>query len=202
LRTCRAIAQEIAGNVDILTTRLRNLPERHRSIRAAFEHSWQLLTVAERKLFSHLSVFHGGFDDEAALSVTGASLPILRTLLDKSLLRRIAEHRYDMHELLRQYAAEILEADPAACMAVRAGHARYYADFLVAQATDLVGRNQQQVLMRVAVEIENVRQAWQFAVEQGWCATVTQCLGSLYMFYRIRARFEEGVALFSYVIEQ
>ena len=67
--TCDEIAEAIAHNLDLLVTRMRDVPERHRSIRVAFEHSWQWLTDAEQRLFTRLGVFVGGFDRESAATV-------------------------------------------------------------------------------------------------------------------------------------
>jgi hypothetical protein len=60
--SCQEIAQEINSNMDFLRTSMRDIPERHRSIRATFDHSWNLLSEGERRALCQLSVFHGGFD--------------------------------------------------------------------------------------------------------------------------------------------
>lgn len=62
----KKIAAEIEHSLDILTTRLQNVPERHRSMRAVFEHSWQRLSAEEGDVLKRLSVFRGSFDQEAA----------------------------------------------------------------------------------------------------------------------------------------
>ena len=106
LRAMRAqeIAERIAHDPDFLATSVRNVPERHRSIRALFEHSWYLLSAAERSVFMKLSVFRDGFRLEAAQQVAGTSISVLVALIDKSVVRPEREGRYDMHELIRQYA--------------------------------------------------------------------------------------------------
>jgi len=102
--SCREIAQEIESNTDFLITSMRDIPERHRSLRATFEHSWRLLSEAERDALCRLSVFHGWFDCLAAEIVAGASLPLLSSLVSKLLIRRTQDGRYDLHEVIRQYA--------------------------------------------------------------------------------------------------
>src|SRR5262249_50005594 len=84
---CGQIAAQIAVGLDLLATPLRNVPERHRSLRATFEQSWRLLSEAERGVLAVLSVFRGGFDLQAASNVAGADLPMLACLVDKSLIR-------------------------------------------------------------------------------------------------------------------
>src|SRR5690606_39209661 len=107
------IADEIERSVDFLITPLRDTPERHRSLRAVFDYSWQLLPPAQQVAFRRLAMFAGGFDRQAAQAVAGATLPVLAALVDKSLLYRGAAGRYVLHEMLRQYAAEQLAANPA-----------------------------------------------------------------------------------------
>ena len=73
LKTLRPadIAQELQHSLDILTTRSRNLPERHRTLRTVFSHSWRLMDEGEGDVFQKFSVFRGGFTREAAQVVTG-----------------------------------------------------------------------------------------------------------------------------------
>ena len=108
--TCQEIAQQIEHNLDLLATSSADRPERHRSLRAAFEYSWDLLSADEQKAFKKLAVFQGGFRREAAEKVAGAPLSLLFTLVDKSLLRRGTSGRFEMHSLLRQYITEKLNA--------------------------------------------------------------------------------------------
>jgi predicted ATPase/DNA-binding CsgD family transcriptional regulator len=105
------IAAEIIRSADFLHTTMRNAPERLRSIRAVFEATWRRLTLDERQAFRRLSIFRGGCTREAAQGVAGVDLSALAGLVDKALLRRSGEgKRYEIHELLRQYAAEQLDA--------------------------------------------------------------------------------------------
>jgi predicted ATPase len=111
LLPCAEIAQEIEQGLDILRSSLQNCSERHQSMRAVFTHSWQLLSEAEQRTLAALSVFRGGFHREAAMQVAGASIFLLASLESKSLLQRNrTTNRYEIHELLRQYAAEQLAA--------------------------------------------------------------------------------------------
>ena len=105
LLSCAEIADEIEGGIDFLATSMRDVPDRHRSLRAAIDQSWRLLTDEQRSAFSRLSVFRGSFDRSAAVAVTGADLRLLSELIAKSLLRRPDFGRFELHELLRQYAS-------------------------------------------------------------------------------------------------
>jgi predicted ATPase/transcriptional regulator with XRE-family HTH domain len=106
--SCREIVQEIEDSIDFLASGARDVPQRHRSMRAVFDYSWQLLSAQEQQVLMGLSVFRGGFTREAAAQVAGATLPVLSTLVDKSLVRHRNDTRYDLHELVRQYAYEQL----------------------------------------------------------------------------------------------
>ena len=163
--SCAEIAAEIEQNLDFLTSAAQDAPERHRSLRAVFDHSWRLLSPPEQALFAALSVFRGGFQREAADRVAGASLPLLADLSDKSLLRRGEPGRYEIHEMLRQYAEEKLQASPAEYEAVRDRHCRYFAGLMVQHMTQLKGEQPHAVLTALNAERENVRAAWNWAVE-------------------------------------
>lgn len=202
VHSCAEIAQAIEHNLDILTTRLHNVPERHRNIRATFEHSWQQLSEEEKDLFARLSVFRGGFRAEAAAAVAGAAPSTLASLLDKSLLRHTSPDRYDMHELLRQYAAEKLAGNPQKHEAAHMQHAGYFAAFLEGQAARLKGTAQRQALAELVPERDNVHAAWQWAVSGGHIHEVEQSLESLYDFYDIRCWFQAGLALLAPAIER
>ena len=97
------ISVEIESSLDFLSTTVRDLPERHRSIRVVFDRSWQMISPEEQQVLRYLSVFRGGFQRQAAEKVAGATLSNLSTLVNRTLLRRTAAGRYDLHELVRQY---------------------------------------------------------------------------------------------------
>jgi predicted ATPase/DNA-binding SARP family transcriptional activator len=109
-RSCEEIATELERDLDTLATSLRNVPARHRSLSAAFEHSWRLLSGGERAALCQLSRFPDGFGADDAERVAGASSATLANLVDKSLLRRTASGRYEMHRILKWYAAQKLQA--------------------------------------------------------------------------------------------
>ena len=102
------IALELAQSLDAISSSNPGLPERHRSFRAVFERSWQRLSAQEQSAFERLGVFRGGFSRDAALSIAQASSGILLSLVQKSLLRRNAAGRFELHELIRQFLNEKL----------------------------------------------------------------------------------------------
>ncbi len=74
--TTAEIADQIAHTYHSLSTELRNLPDRHATMQAVFDSTWQRLSAEEQSVICKLSVFHAGFSLEAAKQVAGASLSI------------------------------------------------------------------------------------------------------------------------------
>ena len=196
-----SIAHEIQLNLDILATRSRNLPERHRSIRSVFNHSWQLISEEERNVFQKLSVFRGGFTREAAEVVTGATLGTLARLIDKSLVRLNSAGRYNVHELLRQYGAEQLDATDQAEMVQRA-YIDYYFGMLHRFERDIKSQKQIAALDAIATDFENIRNAWQLTLWQEQFVLLHQAIESLHFFADMRGRYHEIVRLLGAAIER
>jgi len=158
------IADEIGKSLDFLESEMRDLPERHRSIRAVFDYSWNLLNDAERQAFMNLSIFIGGLTREAAQKAAGASLRVLTSLVNASLIHRSPNSgRYDIHELLRQYAEEWLKGD-GNYKAICADYATYYLNLMAGYEPDLQGKRQLGALddiafaYTIAEDAENHRQ--------------------------------------------
>ncbi|HET9224157.1 MAG TPA: tetratricopeptide repeat protein, partial [Roseiflexaceae bacterium] len=198
--SCQEIVREVENNLDFLATSLRNVPERHRSLRAVFEHSWRLLSEQEQLVLGRLAVFRGGFRREAAERVAGARLSLLLELVDKSLLRRTAAGRYQMLDVIRQYAAEKL--GDAARGEAQARHCGYYVELLRGRGQALADGRQQAALAEIREEIENLRAGWAWAVEAGKPREIQSFADDLYRFYEMRSRFQEGEELFRHLAER
>jgi predicted ATPase/transcriptional regulator with XRE-family HTH domain len=202
LLSCQEIAQQIEHDLDFLATSLRDAPERHRSLRAAFDHSWKLLLAEEQRVMEQLSVFQGGFRREAAEQVAGASLLLLSALADKSLLRRAGNGRYDLHELMRQYAQANLHKNPTELAAVQDRHSAYYMDFIQQREERLKGPRQAEALAELTAEIDNIRLGWRRAVGHQQEAINHKVLKTLWYFYEIRGWFHEAEAAFGWAVAE
>jgi predicted ATPase/transcriptional regulator with XRE-family HTH domain len=210
--TCDEIAREIERNVNFLEAPLRDLPERHRSLRATLDHSWNLLNPEEKLVLSRLSVFRGSFQRRSAEAVCGASLAVLSSLRNKSLLRSQDQGLYDLHEFIHQYAALRLEEDADEAERTKDRHAIYYAQRLTEWEKALKGNRQVETLDEMAQEIEDLRQAWQRMITccESDCGKTTlfsprQCYSSIFslsLFYELRCRYWEAVSLFSQAVER
>ena len=192
------IAREIARDVDFLEARWSDAPERQRSMRAVFDWSWRLLGDAERRVLRQLSVFRGGFTREGAETIAGATLRVLAGLHHKSLLHwRPADGaagRYEIHELLRQFAAEQLAAVPDEQIdSTRRRHAAYYLQLAKEAAPELAGGPEQIAWFgRVAVELDNFRAVLHWAVEHREVATALRLGTALREFWMTRGYLSEG----------
>ncbi len=186
------IAAELGTNLDLLQTDQAVGATRQRSVRAVFDYSWGLLATHERQALAALSVFRGGFTREAAREVAGATLRDLMGLTTKSLIQRTPAGRYEMHELLRQYAAEKLQADLGEEGAVRDRHAAYYAGFLQERAGLLHGSSQRAALAEIGADIENARTAWDRAIVRGDVAAIGRSLEGMAEFCRVHGWLREA----------
>ena len=194
---CQTIAAEIERDLEFLTTRFRNVPARHRSIQAIFDQTWAQLTVAEQAVFKRLSVFQGEFARKAAQAVAGASLATLSLLVDKSLLRVADNGRYQIHELLRQYAAEHLAQNEAEAVQCQTDHAIYYLEFLYHLRGNIRGHRQLEVIQAIKNELTNVRVAWLQAVAQADAPALEKACDTLGYFYQYTGNYVEGLQLTS-----
>ncbi|MCC6612731.1 MAG: tetratricopeptide repeat protein [Anaerolineae bacterium] len=192
------IAHEIEVNLDFLAADLRDLPERHRSIRAVVESAWGKLSGAEQNAFARLSVFRGGFTRAAAEAVTGEGLRVLMALLQKSLLWRGEDGRYEIHEFLRQYAAGQLERMGEAG-ATRQRHSAYFLDELARWPLD--NGFDDGSLHTLDLDFDNLRTAWIYAAEHGDSQRLNAVLERLNYYCAKRSRFLDATRLFDRLID-
>ena len=199
--SCREIAQEIETNIGFLSSSMRDIPERHRSLKATFDHSWRLLSETEQDVLSRLSVCHGGFDRRAAERIAGATLPLLSSLVSKSLVRRTEGGRYDLHEVIRQYALSQLNEDQAQSDAARDRHCGYFLKFVSDREKHLKSAAQQEVMRELTREMDNIRLAWVWGIERRkfeLLAASVRCLGWM---FEVGGLLREGIEQLELLIQ-
>jgi predicted ATPase/DNA-binding SARP family transcriptional activator len=194
------IAAEIAHNLDFLTSRQSDLSVRHRSIRAAFEHSWNLLTLEEQQALRCLSVFRGGFTREAVKQVLRAPPAVLGSLIDKSLLSLDTFGRYRRHRLLHQYASEKLLEYPQEDLVTRNNHAQYFFSLLQNELIAIRSGNSGAALERLQIEFENIRVAWRYALGTHKTYFLKSGAEALMRFFDARGRYQEAISMFQEAI--
>lgn len=162
--SCQEIAHEIAHNLAFLTASRREVAVRQHSMHAVFLYSWNLLNDDEQRILRQLSVCQGGFQRDAAKHIAGASLRLLRSLIDNSLLLHNDLERYDMHELMRQYAQERLH-EAGEVVQTRRIHLTYY--LILAQQAEpkLTSAERWEWLDRLEKEHANLRAALAWSLE-------------------------------------
>ena len=196
LLSCKEIAKEIEHNIDFLAVSMRDLPERHRSMRAVFDHSWKRLTPDQQQVMCQLSIFQGGFQRQAAEQVAGASLSVLSTLVNRTLLQRSAPGRYELHELVRQYCAGHMATDPQAHETVQQRHYAYFLSLVEAANEELKRSNQLEYLERLEQDYSNLRAALEWALQRDRAPSgddrALRLAGALRWFWRMRGHFHEG----------
>ena len=188
------IAAELQQGLDLLEADIQDMPERHRSIRAAIDYSWQKLDKKEQDVFAGLSVFRGGFTREVAQTVVAANLRQLARLVSKSWLQGggvRGNGRYQIHELLRQYGSEKLR-EGGGETAVQDAHSTYFCEALQRWEPELKGRQQQIALKQIKSDEDNIRAAWQWVIEQEKWEQVDRAINGLGRFYMLTVQRAEG----------
>jgi predicted ATPase/DNA-binding CsgD family transcriptional regulator len=187
------IASEIEMSLSLLVTEYGDVIQRHQSMQATLDVSWNRLSSEQKLSFQELTVFRGGFTRAAAQEVAGATLPLLVTLANKSWLSYDRQgDRYHIHELLRQYGVGKLRLDPTHKEEVRQRHGTYFCIYLKEREADWFGARQQEVALEVRDEIDNIQRAWRWAVARVDVVLIAQGLNSLCRFYFWEGRKSDG----------
>lgn len=215
------ILQRLEQQLDLLVSRRRDLPPRQQSLRVTIEWSYHLLLESERALLTRLSVFLGGWTEEAALAVcaegeradeSSALLPspsavrnALAGLVDKSLVRYEAgdtADRYRLLETVREYAGEKLKENGEAEL-LRARHQDYFLGFAEHAAALLMGPEQAVWLDRMESETDNFRAALngKWAGVEG-AERGLRLAGALLRFWHMRGHYTEGRAHLKRALER
>lgn len=144
---------------EFLTSVAPDALPRHQSLHTVFATSWSLSGPTAQRTLARLSVFRGGAGRQALLAVTGATLADLQTLVGQSLLWRKGAGRYEMHDLLRQFAATQLAVMERSSANDRPVSDERHADYYLTLVGTIVGKGLQAkaVLAVLQEEIDNIR---------------------------------------------
>jgi predicted ATPase/Tfp pilus assembly protein PilF len=161
----QAILSRLTSRLDLLTVGALDAPARQQTMRGAVSWSYDLLQQDEKRLFSHLSVFVGGFGLGSAETICTPSADILAgltSLVHKSLVRPThsldGEPRFAMLETLREYGLEQL-AESGQEDEVRERHALFFLELAQYAEPKLEGPEQVEWLDRLEQELGNFRAA-------------------------------------------
>jgi predicted ATPase/DNA-binding SARP family transcriptional activator len=193
--SCALIAEQLSQGLQLLETDSPDLPAAHRSISAALEQSWGQLSEEEQQVLMRLAVFRGGFDRKVASTVAQASIKALSNLVSRSFVQywspgQTTDHqtgdRYDLHELIAQFARQKLEAS-SELEDVRQAHAQHYLSS-VAQWEAQFKTDPVAPLLSFQVDFENLRLAWRFALERQNVQLLGAGVGGLGLFCTLLSR--------------
>ncbi len=199
-------AEQIASRMDesfrLLSGGGRTAMPHHRTLRATMDWSHELLGEDERTLFRKLCVFAGGFTLEAGEAVgSGGSLEenevleVLSQLADKSLvlvMEQDGEIRYRLLEMVRQYGRDLLW-ESGEEEATRERHATWCLAFAEEAERGLSGPDQAWWLTRLETELDNLRIALQWSLEENAVAELgLRLAASLWSFWLMRGYLSEG----------
>ena len=186
-------------SLTLLTSAARTVPERQRTLRGAISWSYDLLTEAERRLFTLLSVFRGGWTLAAAESIARPeelgldTLGGLSSLVDKSLIRADdpnGQPRFSMLDTIREFAEEQLSSGELE--AVRQRHGYYFLEFAGAAEAHLTGADQGEWLAALEREHANLREALRWAVDTDQAQLAQKAAGALWRFWHQHGHLAEG----------
>ena len=183
-----------------LPSAAQDLPERHRTLRATIDSSYELLDETEQKLFARLAVFAAGWTLEAVEAVcggggTGDVVPVLGSLADKSLVvgTGTRERRFTMLQVVRDYALERL-ASSGEENDLRARHAAYFVSVAEVGESELTGPSQDVWTTRLDAERDNFRAALTYTLDTGDGVTALRLAAALRRLWQLHAELSEGRA--------
>lgn len=201
----RALLERMSDRFNVLLSRAGRR-DRQATLRAAFDWSWELLSEPEKIALAQLSVFEGGFRLESAQAVVDWSgggdgapsvLDMLNWLVDKSLVRQLADDRFDLLESVRLYAAEHLatpqrfsNSGPSELRRTQQRHGRYFASLGPERTCD-----------DACIELDNVVAACRHAMAWQDATTATDALASAWGAINRRGPFRLGVELAKGVLD-
>jgi predicted ATPase len=167
------VLARLSDRFALLTSGVRDVPERHRTLRAAMAWSYDLLLPPEKQLFRRLSVFAGGCTLPAAEAVGGleeaALVDALAALVDHNLVVRSdaagRPPRFSMLETIREFARDLLKQSGEDADA-RTAHMRFFLDLAERLAPTLRGGDQARSLAILEAEHANLRVALDLAAQE------------------------------------
>jgi len=200
------ILQRLDDRFRLLSNGDPTRPERHQTLQAVVDWSYERLDPEEQRLFRSAAVFSGSWG-LAALEAIGtdagtpgaAIFPVLTRLVRKSLVVPVetpqGTRRYRMLETLRQYARERLEhageSDP-----IQRRHLGWLAELVNLTAPKLTGPDQRSALAHLAMEEENLNGALEWALDPRRdpldCRLASRVARQLGRYWQIRGLYRQG----------
>ncbi|MEY4531407.1 MAG: hypothetical protein RLZZ156_2128 [Deinococcota bacterium] len=186
-------------SMDALQSQTTNLPERQRSIRAVFLHSWALLSQAERQGLQRMAIFKNGANRNALLTVAQTSLSQIANLIDKSFVQRAGQQRYTIHPLILEYTLELLQAD-SEFAPMLGKHAVYYLDQISSELPKIRGAEAAVVMQKIETDFDNLKAAWAWALENKDFPRIA-ALEGMVVFFEHKSLLLQGIQFYKPAFE-
>ena len=174
-------------------------PERHRTLRAAINWSYELLDEPKQAFFDRMSVFVDGWDEEAAAAVgqtpLDETLPLLAALTEKHVVVSTEEHvdgepRFHLLDTLKSFAEARLTASEL--VDARQRHAEHYLALAESAEKALIGPDQRTWLDRLERELGNLRAALEWFIQASQASNALRLAAALWFFWDMRGHLREG----------
>ncbi len=179
----------------VLQNHAPHKPPRQQTIRATFKTLWDILTEEEQNTLTRLAVFPSVFSADAARKIASISIFLLDGLVQRALLWRLPNRRYQSHPLWQQFLYE--QVSPATLQNLKGAFIRYYAAFSKRLADRWQHVPRQTSQDAIALELDNLRQAWRWALESHDFVHVDEMLFLLHHYYEHNGWFQEAHTTFT-----
>jgi predicted ATPase/DNA-binding XRE family transcriptional regulator len=203
-----ALLDRLQGQLTLLSRGPRDSDDRHQTLQATLDWSYELLGAAPARLFGQLSVFAGGWTLEAMTQVCDSgreidTLDAFASLVDNSLVWRVGQPeavRFALPVTIREYAAgKLHEAGETDAVAGR--HLAWCLDLAETAAAELTGASQRSWLQVLTAEHASLRAALEYAITAGQSAAGQRLAGALWRFWEINGHLAEGRRWLAQVLE-
>jgi predicted ATPase/transcriptional regulator with XRE-family HTH domain len=203
-----ALLERLRGRLTLLSRGTRDSEDRHRTLQAALDWSYELLEPAPERLFRQLSVFAGGWTLDAMTQVCDSgseidTLDAFASLVDNSLVWRVGQPeavRFVFPVTIRDYAAEKLRDEDEADVVSRR-HLAWCLDLAETAAAELTGASQQSWLRALSDEHANLQAALEYAIKTRESGAAHRLAGALWRYWEINGHLAEGRRWLAQVLE-
>ncbi|MEM7532461.1 MAG: tetratricopeptide repeat protein [Chloroflexota bacterium] len=205
---CEEIFEQLTHDLALLQNDITYLSAdadvlRHQSMEVVFAHSWQMLPTQAQKVLAQCSLFVGNFSQKAVSAITKSNIMVLKRLTDHSLLSLHEQGRYGLHFLTRQWVhTQIIQEDtPLDLNQFWSAYCAYYLRLMMNEADRLNGEDAPLALATLRREFENIRQAWQQAVQRRYFHLIQETLDAVVDAYGCMGLYQEGLDMV-YALQQ
>ncbi|MCA9979650.1 MAG: tetratricopeptide repeat protein [Anaerolineales bacterium] len=200
--TLAEIADGVYTGLDLLSTTSPEFTRRHRDLRQVLSYSWVRLIPSQRKTLAQLSLFQQPFSRSAAKTVANATVVTLAALVMQTWLRRTADGRYELHELLRHFAHEQLLEQPDLYEQTQQAYIQEHLHLLQSQLKTIESAASGEGYAILRQHRADIEQAWEWAISEKWLAEIGRATQPLRAIYQGIGLLSDGIHLLARTADQ